>query len=638
MIYSFLNQSAFLIAALVILLLVLVYTLAERRNDRFRNRVFIMMLIFAIICACCEIVKEIVRFTVDNRVSAKLLSDILEYIRTGFRVQIPMLLCYYIIRANGSHRNMNLGIKILFFGPAVLIELVLLSNPLHHLMYYHDEELAVHGGIGMIAAFCLSVVYIITGALNLLKYRYAISRRRVYSMLLFIPVALAGMAIQLKWNYTRFEILTIALTMLGIMLTMENEDDRMDAACGVYNRNELRLMLGNIFRLDLRFHVITIRLTNYDILMRLSGKSGVDPIMRAVADCLVKDCKWYRIFRASTTAFMILSDIDSEEAERLSERIYVRFLDGVYLEGVDTPIAVKMLRASVPGDLASVEDVMLMVDGPLPPYEGKGIVYGDKLKYLTRSNELEAAMNRGLKNGAFSIYYQGVYKTDDLSISGIKALVRLNDEKLGTLMPGEFIPLAERTGQIRQIGDIVLGEVFAFIKSQTPQKLGCNSVCINLSFMQCMSPDFASHIITMADEYGIDPSMIMFEITKPVTKQDFDVLEYFMSVLKEKGFGFLIEDFGSGYTNVEAIFTLDFDVVKIDRNILWEAVKSDSGRVVLENSIKMIKELDRSILAEGVEDSAQIDMLRELKVDYLQGYYFSRPLPAEKMKEIAQKR
>ena len=76
-------------------------------------------------------------------------------------------------------------------------------------------------------------------------------------------------------------------------------------------------MLGNIFRLDLRFHVITIRLTNYDILMRLSGKSGVDPIMRAVVDCLVKDCKWYRIFRASTTAFMILSDIDKPPSENI---------------------------------------------------------------------------------------------------------------------------------------------------------------------------------------------------------------------------------------------------------------------------------------------------------------------------------
>ena len=227
-----------------------------------------------------------------------------------------------------------------------------------------------------------------------------------------------------------------------------------------------------------------------------------------------------------------------------------------------------MMRASVPGDLSDIEDVMLMVDGPLPPYEGRGIISGDKLKYLTRSNDLEEAMDRGLKNGGFSIYYQSAHRIDDLSLCGIKALVRLTDEKLGTLMPGEFIPQAERTGQIRQIGDFVLGEVCRFIKSGVPGRMGCKKVYVNLSFVQCMSPDYATHVINVVESYGVDPSMIMFEITKPVNKEDFEILERFMKMLKTRGFGFLMEDFGTGYANVEAIFTLDFDVVKIDRSIL----------------------------------------------------------------------
>ena len=95
-----------------------------------------------------------------------------------------------------------------------------------------------------------------------------------------------------------------------------------------------------------------------------------------------------------------------------------------------------------------------------------------------------------------------------------------------------------------------------------------------------------------------------------------------------------MEDFGTGYSNVEAILALDFDVVKIDRSILWEAVKSENGKVVLENAIHMIRELKRRILAEGIEDSSQIDMLRDLEVDYLMGYFFSRPFPADRMEEV----
>lgn len=638
MIYDFLNMSAFLIAAIVILLLVLIYTLVVRRNDRFRNKVFIMMLVFSLLCACCEMGKELVRFRIAEPARVLLILDILEYFHSFFHVLIPVFFSYYIIRANGSHRHMNRLLVIVFFAPGFLSELMVLSNPLHHKMYYHDENMVLHGGICMTAAYVIAVMYIIAGAVNLIEHRYAMARRRVYSMLLFFPVSLTGMSLQLIYNYTKCEIFAISLTMLGIMLTMENENERMDMACGVYNRNELRLFLGNVLRLDIRFHVITIRLTNYDILMRLSGTNGVDPIMSAVAACLVKEYNWYRIYRSSITSFMILSDMSAEEVERLSEKLYVRFLEGVYVEGIDTPVAVRMMRAAIPGDLSNIEDVMLMVDGPLPPYEGRGIICGEKLKYLTRSNDLEEAMDRGLKNGGFSIYYQSVHKIGDLEICGIKALVRLKDEKLGTLMPGEFIPQAERTGQIRQIGDFVLGEVCSFIKSGGLKRIGCNKIYVNLSFVQCMSPDYAVHVINLVESYGVDPSRIMFEITKPVNKEDFEILQRFMKMLKTRGFGFLMEDFGSGYANVEAIFTLDFDIVKIDRSILWEAVKSESGRVVLENSIKMIKELDRGILAEGVENSAQIDMLKALEVDYLQGYYFSKPMPADKVEEMTAKR
>ena len=308
----------------------------------------------------------------------------------------------------------------------------------------------------------------------------------------------------------------------------------------------------------------------------------------------------------------------------------------MYMPGSDTPISATILRASVPDELSGMEEVMLMVDGPLPTGEMKGIIHGRKLAYLTRSTDLEYALDRALKNNGLSMKYQTIHRKEDRTPYAIKALVRMTDPKLGELMPSEFIPQAERTGQIHRIGNMALEEVCRFINSGIPERLGYGIIFVNLSLVQCLQRDFAEHVTNIIMKHGVSPKMLNFEITKPVSKEDHYLLERVMRQLKKKGFRFTIEDFGAGYANVEAIFALDFDVVKIDRSILWDAMESEIGRIVLDNSIRMIKELDKEILVEGVENIRQIDMLSTMDVDYLQGYYFSRPVSREELDKMAQ--
>ena len=104
--------------------------------------------------------------------------------------------------------------------------------------------------------------------------------------------------------------------------------------------------------------------------------------------------------------------------------------------------------------------------------------------------------------------------------------------------------------------------------------------------------------------------------------------------LKKRGFLFSMEDYGSGYANIDSIFTLDFDVVKIDKSILWSAAQSENGRIILSSSIKLVKELGRKILVEGVESVEQINVLEDFEVDYLQGYYFSKPVKRQELYQL----
>jgi EAL domain-containing protein (putative c-di-GMP-specific phosphodiesterase class I) len=141
-----------------------------------------------------------------------------------------------------------------------------------------------------------------------------------------------------------------------------------------------------------------------------------------------------------------------------------------------------------------------------------------------------------------------------------------------------------------------------------------------------MRDDFVPHIIGIVEEYGIPKSFINFEITESVSASDYELLSKVVKELKEHGFQFSMDDYGTGYSNMHSLFSLDFDIVKIDKSILWDSEKSERGQIILENCVHMIKQMKRKILVEGVETKAHIEKLQSLGVDYYQGYFFSKPI------------
>ena len=165
-------------------------------------------------------------------------------------------------------------------------------------------------------------------------------------------------------------------------------------------------------------------------------------------------------------------------------------------------------------------------------------------------------------------------------------------------------------------------------------KHGMDCINVNLSVIQCIKPGFFEHIMEIVNEYNIEHAMLNFEITESVGAEDYQVLSCVTKKLKSQGFLLSMDDYGTGYSNMEGIFSLDFDVVKIDKSILWSAEKNSNGRIILKNSINMIHDLGCKILVEGVEKKEHIDMLKKLGVDYLQGFFFSKPVPKNKFLEI----
>ncbi|MBQ9632648.1 MAG: EAL domain-containing protein, partial [Lachnospiraceae bacterium] len=243
--------------------------------------------------------------------------------------------------------------------------------------------------------------------------------------------------------------------------------------------------------------------------------------------------------------------------------------------------------------------------------------------------EVEQAIRRAIDNRSFKIHYQPIWDSGTGLIHSAEALIRLIDDELGFISPEEFIRIAEHNGTIITIGEIVFEEVCRFIRDRDLDSLGMEFIEVNLSAVQCMQKDLPRYIIGTIKDYGVDGSQINLEVTESFAVQSEELLRHSMEEMRKEGITFSMDDFGTGYSNLQKVFSMGYDIVKIDKSILWAADEDFSARVLLESTIQMIKDMDRRIVVEGVETAEHRDMLKSLGVDFCQGFFFSRALAEE---------
>ncbi len=245
----------------------------------------------------------------------------------------------------------------------------------------------------------------------------------------------------------------------------------------------------------------------------------------------------------------------------------------------------------------------------------------------SRELEVERAISRALKHGGFSVCYQPIYSIKKDRFESAEALIRLYDKKLGYISPDEFIPIAEKNGTILQIGLYVFDEVCRFIKKQNLQTYGIDYVEINLSVVQCMQRELSKQLVRIMKYYQVRSEQINLEITESAVVEEPERLKENMRILCEEGIQFSLDDYGSGYSNMNAVVSLPLSYVKLDRSIVWSAFENSRAYIAMTSSIEMFKKMNLKVIAEGIETIEQSRRLSELGCDYLQGYYYSKPLP-----------
>jgi len=255
---------------------------------------------------------------------------------------------------------------------------------------------------------------------------------------------------------------------------------------------------------------------------------------------------------------------------------------------------------------------------------------------LSRQLELEEQLQQALERGEFSVAYQPKIDVESRRIVGAEALLRWHNKKLGTSPPLEFLPIAERSGLIIPIGDFVLAEALARTRQWQRDALSHFRISINVSTRQFRDPDLVNNISRALHVSGIASDSLQLEFDESVLMHDYLHIGQALNDLSQLGVSIALDDFGTGFSSLSYLRNYPIDVIKIDRSFITDIDRNPRSLALNDAAISMSHALNISVVAEGVENWAQFDVLQQLNCDFAQGYYFGRPMPAEQLSRLLQ--
>ena len=242
---------------------------------------------------------------------------------------------------------------------------------------------------------------------------------------------------------------------------------------------------------------------------------------------------------------------------------------------------------------------------------------------------LESNLRKAIQNEEFLIHYQPRVSVDSLAITGVEALVRWQHPTLGLISPSEFIPLAEDTGLIGPIGEWVLRTACLQGRRWQDEGFAPIRIAVNISARQFHDQDLAQTVIRILEETGLPPKYLELELTESSIMQNAEFAAVMLNQLKSMGINISIDDFGTGFSSLASLKRLPIDALKIDQSFVMEATSDPDDAALVMAIITLAHNLRLRVIAEGVETEDQLRFLQLLRCDEIQGYFFSKPLPAD---------
>lgn len=386
--------------------------------------------------------------------------------------------------------------------------------------------------------------------------------------------------------------------------------------------------------------LIVIDIDNFKFINDSFGHHEGDLLLKEVADCLIDIIADEDIIsRYSGDEFVIFKPfINSiEDAEEVTRRVLASFEEPKIINGKHIYVTASAGIAVFPDNGTTFYDLLKNADAAMYRAKENGKneydIFDKSISLeLNRMYLIHKGLRKAIEKNEMFVVFQPKVALSSSVVNGFEALLRWNSKELGFVSPMEFIPVAESTRLIIPIGRFVLEEVFKKVKELNDNGYENFKVAINISEVQLRYENILQDLKDLIGKYDVKPEYIEIEITESILMKSFDKNIHKLEAIKELGISIALDDFGTGYSSLNYLTKLPIDVLKIDRSFVIDLFKNNKSRCIVENIIQLSHKLGIQVVAEGVEETSQVQYLKSIYCDLVQGYYYSKPKMFEEIR------
>lgn len=617
-------NTNFVLPSLLVLVILLAYYFSRPRLANRMNKAFLILIVTDV----ATILTDVLATLADEQYEALPLPlvsllNLLYFVSFIARILAFFYLTLVVLKLDIPRFSWIKHTASLVF---ILCEGIVLSSPFTGAVYSVDSAGYHRGPLYGILPAC-SFFYLAFGIILLICFGKRTRKSFLISAFAFHFILIAGNIVRIL--YPQYLVMNVfcLLAILIIFLAFENPDLYITDRGPAFNTRAFTEWLDDpLHRKNKKALGFAIR--NYNDERSMYGGIQMDQGLGLIISWLVKRFPHFLLFYLRGGNFALVG-AENADWETIRRDISERFQQPWRAESVELNLNVTYVEIGLSGqDTTSdriVNTLIYALDeaGESADIE-QSVMSQETLQKFDAQIEIKRWLDQAIDNDQVEVFLQPIIDSHTRQVFFAEALARIRDDGGKLIPPGLFIPIAEKNGQINLLGEQVLRKTCAFLRERGAQASALRWINVNLSPIQCMSSGLAPLFSSILQKYNVPVDKIHLEITEEAML-NYDKQALQIEALQRSGFQIAVDDYGSGFSNLHQVKKHAFSNIKLDMSIVWDYVRDRDS--LLPALVQAFKQMGFSITAEGVETKEAADALTEIGCDYLQGYYFSKPLP-----------
>jgi EAL domain-containing protein (putative c-di-GMP-specific phosphodiesterase class I) len=629
------NYSFTLPSAMILLILVVFYFRRPRLPIRM-NRTFLALLLIDALTLLADFASS----RVDEVYTLYPISICYLANLAFFVLFLARIYVFFLFVLDVLENHQTLPDRVRRIAPVMFLvsELIALSSPFTHAVFYMDAG-GYHRGPGYNVLYVCFFWYLAFAAWLILRHQRALPRGAHYTLITAVLILVLGNIVRMLFPQLLVMNTFFLMTILVLYLAFENPDLFLSDRGSAFNMRAFGIGLTEWCRKD-SYRLLAFIIRDYSEMRGIYGGLVMDQCIIRVSDFLTGSYPDCPVFYLRNGVFAVIGE-KSMDVRCMSEEIAERFRKPWLCGGTEILLKPTFVKAELEKRDSGADQVIGKLQLAL---ESAGRAeYGEDRtaplslhiidQYLADKHTLDAALESETER--IEVYLQPLMESSTGRLVAAEALSRLHAEDGRMLSPAVFIPIAEKSGSIIALGEQVLRKTCRFIRDNDIAALGLQWINVNLSPYQCMSPTLAERFKAILEEYGVAPALIHLELTEQ-SIADYELIKPQLLALEEIGFQFALDDYGSGASNLTRVKQFPFKNIKIDMEVVRNYFRDRDP--LLPTLVQVFRQMDFSITAEGIETKEMAEGMREIGCDYLQGFYFSQPVPMQAFLQLYAKK